>query len=155
MKLYFSGDSINQSFTLKGIRKEVWYWQAPKTCSSRNSIQETYWSFCQDWIRTSGEAESSKNFGDRVISGETEHIWPACNQDLLSPCDYWLWEACLQEISKVKQRTLEYLKQVVSVYCEVISATRNTISRTKLCRYLTGDHFEHKLKQFKRQEAEE
>ena len=79
----------------------------------------------------------------------------------LSPCDYWLWGACLQEISKVKQRTLEDLKQVVSVYCEsldtsdVISATRNTISRAKLCRNLKGDHFEHKLKQFRRQEAEE
>ena len=55
----------------------------------------------------------SRSAGEQIISGNTDIPWPARSPDQ-APCDFWLWSICEAEIRRVKPKTLEELKEVVS-----------------------------------------
>ena len=102
----------------------------------------------QDWLQ--------EKFGDRVISGKTNRPWPAHSP---APNNFWLWGVCLQEIRRLKPRTLEELKRVVTEFCanldpeEVLAATANIRRRAQVCLEMGGRHFEHRMKKSKRRES--
>ena len=64
---------------------------------------------------------------------------------------------CYQEIRRLKPRTLEELKTVVTEFCanleseEVLAATANS-RRAQVCLEMGGRHFEHRMKKSKRRE---
>lgn len=105
-----------------------------------------------EWLR--------QKFGDRIISGNTAIPWPAHSPDE-APCDYWLWSICEAEIRRVKPKTLEELKMVVSDFVasldedEVRRAVRDVRPRAEMCIKMGGGHFESQLKKFKRGTVEE
>ena len=120
------------------IRRNVrryWFQQDGARCHTTNLVL--------DWLQT--------KFGERVISGRTQHPWPAKSPDL-APNDYWLWSIILQEIRKVKPASLEELKLVVNNFCESLDpdevrrAVRHIRRRAEACIQAEGGHFEHKLK---------
>ena len=122
----------------------MWYQQDGAKCQTTEMIR--------NWL--------AGKFGARVISGKTDRPWPAKSPDL-SPCDYWLWSICLQEIRKVKPRQLIELQELVSDFCfslssdEVRKATAHVLRRTEICLELGGGHFEHMLKKSSKNVNEE
>ena len=69
-------------------------------------------------------------FVDQVISGKTDRPWPAHSPDL-APNNFWLQGLCLQEILRVKPRTMEGIKELVTNFCgsldreDVIAASQH------------------------------
>ena len=107
----------------------------------------------------------------RVASGEVQaphHLrkhrhsldWPARSPDK-SPLDYFLWGICEAEIRRVKPKTLDDLKEVVSDFVESLDeeevrrAVRDVRPRAELCIKMDGGHFESQLKKYKRGTIEE
>ena len=64
---------------------------------------------------------------------------------------------CYQEIRRLKPRTLEEPKTVVTEFCanleseEVLAATANS-RKAQVCLEMGGRHFEHRMKKSKRRE---
>ena len=79
----------------------------------------------------------------------------------MTASDYWLWSICEAENRRVKPKTLEELKEVVSDFVasldedEVRRAVRDVRARAEMCIKMGGGHFEPQLKKYKRGTVEE
>ena len=71
------------------------------------------------------------------------------------PLDYFLWGICEAEIRRVKPKTLDDLKEVVSHFVESLEeeedrrAVRAVRPRAELCIKMDGGHFESQIKKYK------
>ena len=80
---------------------------------------------------------------------------------LQSPLDYFLWGIAETEVRRVKPKSLEELKTVVSDFVECLDedvvrrAVRDIRPRAELCIKMGGGHFESQLKKYKRGAVEE
>ena len=125
-------------------RRRYWFQQDGARCHTSNLSLE--------WLR--------QKFGNRIISGNTDIPWPARSPDE-SPLDYFLWGIAETEVRRVKPKSLEELKTVVSDFVECLDedvvrrAVRDIRPRAELCIKMGGGHFESKLKKYKRGAIEE
>ena len=89
-------------------------------------------------------------FGDRLISRNSEHIWPPYSPDL-SCLDFSIWSTISSEVFKAQPTTIEQLKQVVEDVVRKMEpdslrkVVRHTLKRAELCVSQKGGHFEHLL----------
>lgn len=91
-----------------------------------------------------------ESFGERVISRNTPHPWPANSPDL-NPLDFFLWGHLKAEVYKGKPETLSQLKRAVTTAVRALSvntcrqAVENLRRRAEVCVARNGRHLEHVL----------
>ena len=89
-------------------------------------------------------------FGGRVISRNSEHVWPAYSPDL-SCLDSSLWSIISSKVYKAQTATIQQLKQVVKHVvgnldeANLSKIARHTRRRAELCVSRRGGIFEHLL----------
>ena len=131
---------------VRGIatRRQLWFQQDGARAHTVDKVL--------DWLR--------EKFGDRIISLNSDVIWPPKSPDM-APNDYYLWSVCLREIARVKPNTINDIKELVTDYLasldrdEVRRAVLNINKRARACIKVGGGHFEHKLKKLTSEANEE
>ena len=128
-------ERVNQDIYLEMLQTVLW----PKV---RSVSQRRQYYFQQDGARCHTRSSPVR---------QTDRPWPAHSPDL-APNHFWLWGLCLQEIQRVKPRTMEGIKELVTNFCgsldreDVIAATASIRKRAKECVKARGGHFEFRLK---------
>jgi len=119
-----------------------------------DELQEGF--FQQDGARVHTTRENiaflREYFGDRIISLQTETIWPPRSCDL-TPCDFFLWPHLKNSIYSTPVVDLQDLQQRITNKIEEINDTpwvlHNVINSVKrrvtLCRDRDGGHISHFL----------
>ena len=146
------GKTVNQQVYLDMLQSVLW----PKV--ARNCQRKQYW-MQQDGARCHTTALVLDwwfdNFGDRVISNLTDHVWPPRSPDL-SPLDFWFWGACMAMLRKNKITTMNGVIDAVNEFAasippaDVRKSVRDIYARADACISHDGGAFEHSLKRHKR-----
>ena len=86
-----------------------------------------------------------QTFGHRIISRNTEILWPPRSPDLTPP-DYFLWGYLKERVYINKPQTIQQLKDKISAEIRglqpelKITVMANAIERERLCKAGNGGH---------------
>jgi Helix-turn-helix domain (DUF4817) len=90
-------------------------------------------------------------FGDRIISRDFPHAWPARSPDL-TPCDYWIWGYLKSIVYRNRPTTLVQLRESITQCVQAItpdqlrSAVYHMPKRLQAAIEAQGGHIEHLLR---------
>lgn len=95
-----------------------------------------------------------QNFGNRIISLNSDFVWPPHSPDL-NPLDYWFWDLMKLILNRYEIETLDDFKLYIPLACAQITpadckkAIGDFRIRIHACKVAKGAHFEPTLKSFK------
>ena len=140
---YWFEGSVNQVSYLDMLKNDVW------PLIQRVVHTRRYW-FQQDGAschvtRKVMDFLDSK-FSSRLISRNSEHIWPPYSPDL-SVLDFSFWKQAMAEVSRCQPKTMDELKSKVNDFAMnmdknlVFRMCKNIRKRAQICVAQKGGHF--------------
>ena len=142
------GATVTGQVYLDMLQKVVW--PAIKYTATRRD----YW-FQQDGATPHTtvpvRAYLEKKFGDRVISRNMNHPWPAKSPNL-SPLDFYFWSVAMTKLRNHQPKTLNELKEIVDSFAESLDedelkkVARSVKGRAKAYKEARCGAFEYRMK---------
>ena len=115
-------------------RKQFWYQHDGAPCHVATQ--------CLEFLKS--------KFGDRILSRNTKHHWPANSPDL-TPMDFSFWTQASNHVKKVKPQSLDAMKRAVEDFAAnldeeaIRKMCRHTRKRALACVSAEGKYFEHRM----------